>query len=218
MEAAADTLKMAAGEPFEPEPYFSGEGDITVRRVGQSRARHRFIRNDRTFARLRWRGMRRATYQGEGIRLDLSIGPLDRRIAIVSEDGGKSFLIERSRGNPRRDRLKIEMAEGDNFYLTESWDSRFRSEAAMTVYREFNNTALMIFRFHLDRRTQTTVRVRLESAMKYEARFAHRLLALVVCRIILDRRHSGLKPERVKEAPIRFASSLRVRERKRFRG
>jgi hypothetical protein len=52
--------------------------------------------------------------------------------------------------------------------------------------------------------------------MKWEARFVHRLLALSVCRIILERRHSGCRPQRVKETKLRrFASSARVRERKR---
>jgi hypothetical protein len=52
--------------------------------------------------------------------------------------------------------------------------------------------------------------------MRREARFVHRLLALVVCRIILERRHSGSQPLRVKEQPRRFASSARVRDRKRL--
>jgi hypothetical protein len=52
--------------------------------------------------------------------------------------------------------------------------------------------------------------------MKWEARFVHRLLALSVCRIILERRRSGSRPLRVKEMKLRgFASSARVRERKR---
>jgi hypothetical protein len=37
---------------------------------------------------------------------------------------------------------------------------------------------------------------------------------LAVCRIILERRHSGSHPLRVKEKPRHFASSARVRERK----
>jgi len=53
--------------------------------------------------------------------------------------------------------------------------------------------------------------------MKWEARFLHRLLALIVCRIILERRRSGSQPQRVKEMrPRHFASSARVRERKRI--
>jgi hypothetical protein len=53
--------------------------------------------------------------------------------------------------------------------------------------------------------------------MKWEARFMHRLLALIVSRIILERRHSGARPLRVKEKPRRFLSSARVRERKPLR-
>ncbi|MEN3335397.1 MAG: hypothetical protein V7641_4762, partial [Blastocatellia bacterium] len=34
---------------------------------------------------------------------------------------------------------------------------------------------------------------------------------LVVCRIILERRHSGTQPLRVKEHPRHFTSSARVR-------
>jgi hypothetical protein len=51
--------------------------------------------------------------------------------------------------------------------------------------------------------------------MKWESRFIHRLIALIVCRIILERRHSGSRPMRVKERPRGFASSARVRNRKR---
>jgi len=109
----------------------------------------------------------------------------------------------------------VEMAEGDNFRLMRSSDSRLRSEESLSVHKEFYTSTLLVFRFDVRRRTQTTARIEVKPVMKWEARFTHRLLALTVSRIILERRHSGSQPLRVKEQPQRFTSSARVRERKR---
>ena len=208
-----DALDVAAGEIFERE--FIGEGEVVVKREGHSRARHLFSAGDETIARLRWRGLRQAVYEAEGLRYYIAIGALQKRIAIISEDGGESFLLERSRANPRREELRVEMAEGDNFCVTRSWDSRLRSDVSLAVHKEHYKSTLMVFRFSTVRRTQTTVRVEISSTMRRESRFVDRLLALVACRIILERRHSGAQPLRIKEHPRRFASSARVRERKR---
>jgi hypothetical protein len=213
MRASVDILRASAGEAFERD--FIGEGEVVVRREGHSRARHVFMMNGRTIARLRWRGMRRAVYEAEGKRFDIQVGALDKRISIISEDGGESVLIERSRANPNREDMRVEMAESDNFCLMRSLDSRFRSEASFTVHKEFYTSTLLVFNFDTRRRTQTTARISVKPVMKWEARFIHRLLALIVCRIILERRHSGALPLRVKEKPHGFSSSARVRERKR---
>jgi hypothetical protein len=216
MQASVDILGAAAGEAFERD--FMGEGEVIVRREGQSRARHIFTVNGRTIARLRWRGMRRAVYEMDGMKLEINVGALGKRISIISEDGNESFLVERSRANPNREGLRAEMAEGDNFRLMQCLDSRFRSEAAFVVHKEFYTSTLLVFHFNMHRRTQTTVRIAVKPVMKWEARFIHRLLALVVCRIILERRQSGAQPLRVKERERRFPSSSRTRERKRAGG
>lgn len=192
-----------------------GESEIIVRREGLSRARHFFTVNGRTIARLRWRGHRRAVYEAEGQRFDINVNALGKRISIISEDGGKSFLVERSRANPNQEELRGEMAEGDNFFLMRSLDSRLRSEASFTVHKQFYTSTLLVFHFDTRRRTQTTARIEVKQVMKWETRFIHRLLALIVCRIILERRHSGSQPLRVKERPRGFVSSARVRERRR---
>lgn len=205
-----------AGEVFERE--FMGAGEVIVRRVGQSRVRHVFTSNGVTVGRLRWRGLRRAVYEADGVKWDISVGALDKRIAIVSDDGSESFLVERSRANPNKEELRVEMAEGDNFCLKRSWDSRLRGEASFVVSKQFYVSKLLVFHFHMRNRTQTTATIVVNSVMKWEARFMHRLLALIVCRIILERRHSGGRRLRRKEEirPRRFASSARVRERKRI--
>ena len=213
MRASVDIRSMAAGGAFDRD--FIGEGEIIVRREGHSRVRHLFICNGRTIASLRWRGLRRAIYEADGSKLEINVSPLERRLAIISEDGGESFLRERARANPHREEMRVEMAEGDNFRLLRSWDSRLRSEASLLVRKEFYNSTLLIFRFDARRRTQTTARVEVKPVMKWEARFIHRLLALTVCRIILERRHSGSQPLRIKEKPQHFTSSARVRERRR---
>jgi hypothetical protein len=213
MKTGVEILRAAAGEAFERD--FMGEGEIIVRREGHSRARHLFTVNGRTIARLRWRGMRQAVYEAEGLRFDIYVAALGKRIAIISEDGSESFLVERSRANPRREVLRAEMAEGDNFCLMRSCDSRFRSEISFALHKEFYASTLLICRFDTRRRTQTTVRIEIKPVMKWESRFVHRLIALIACRIIVERRHSGARPLRVKERPRRFASSYRVRERKR---
>jgi len=214
MQVGLASLIAAAGEVFERD--FMGAGEVVVQRVGHSRVQHVFTVNGRPIARLRWRGLRRAVYEAEGRRWDINVGALEKRISIITEDGGESFLVERSRANPNKEELRVEMAEGDNFCLMRSWDSRLRAEASFVVHKEFYCSRLLVFHFNMRRRTQTTARVVVNPVMKWESRFMHRLLAVIVCRIILERRHSGSRPLRIKEMKMaRFASSARVRERKR---
>jgi hypothetical protein len=215
MQAGLANLIAAAGEVFERD--FMGAGEVIVERVGQSRVRHVFTVNGRRIARLRWHGLRRAEYEAEGQKWYIRVGVLGKRISIISEEGGESFLVERSRANPNKEGLRIEMAEGDNFCLNRTWDSRLRSDASLIVSKEFYCSKLLVFRFNMRHRTQTTARVVVNPVMKWESRFVHRLLALTICRIILERRNSGSKPLRTKEMQDkRFASSARVRERKRI--
>ncbi|MEK6323835.1 MAG: hypothetical protein AABN33_19500 [Acidobacteriota bacterium] len=215
MQAGLASLIAMAGEVFERD--FMGAGEVIVQRLGHSRVQHVFTVNGRTIARLRWRGLRRAVYEAEGARWDINVGALDKRISIISEDGGESFLVERSRANPNKEELRAEMAEGDNFCVMRSWDSRLRAEASFVVHKQFYCSSLLVFHFNMRRRTQTTARIVITPVMKWETRFMHRLLALGVCRIILERRRSGSRPLRVKEMKLqRFTSSARVRERKRI--
>ena len=156
-------------------------------------------------------------YEAEGAKWDITVAALDKRISIISDDGCESFLVERSRANPNKEELRVEMAEGDNFCLMRSTDSRLRADASFVVHKQFYCSRLLVFHFNMRRRTQTTARVVVNPVMKWEARFMHRLLALISCRIILERRHSGSRPLRTKEMkPGRFASSARVRDRKRI--
>jgi hypothetical protein len=213
MQATIQISSAAAGEAFERD--FMGQGEIIVLREGLSRARHHFTVNGRTIARLRWRGQRRAVYEADGLRYDINVNALGKRISIISEDGSESSLIERSRANPNREELRGEMAEGDNFFLMRSFDSRLRSEASFVIHKQFYNSTLLVFHFDMRHRTQTTARIEVKPVMKWESRFIHRLIALTVCRIILERRNSGSQPLRVKERPRGFTSSARVRDRKR---
>jgi hypothetical protein len=213
MKVGLDILRVSAGEVFERD--FIGQGEIIVRREGNSRARHVFMLNGRVIARLRWRGQRRAVYEAEGVRFDISVRAIERRIAVIAEDGSESFLVERSRANPRKEKMRVEMAEGDNFCLMRAWDSRLKGEASLALHKEFYNSTLLLFRFNTRRRSQTTVRVEVMQVARWESRFLHRLLALTVCRIILERRHSGSQPVRVKEKQSGFATSTSVRQHKR---
>ena len=215
MQAGLASLIAAAGEVFERD--FMGAGEVVVERVGHSRVQHVFTVNGRAIARLRWHGLRRAAYEVDGQKWDIKVGVLGKRISIISEEGGESFLVARSRANPNKEGLRIEMAEGDNFCLKRSWESRLRADASLVINKEFYCSKLLVFHFNMRHRTQTTARVLVNPVMKWEARFIHRLLALTVCRIILERRNSGSKPLRTKEMQDkRFASSARVRERKRI--
>lgn len=215
MQTGIEISRAAAGEAFERD--FMGEGEVVVRREGYSRARHLFMVNGRTIARLRWRGMRRAVYEADGARYYINVSSLDKRISITSEDGSESFLIERSSSNPHKEGLRVEMAEGDNFQLMRKLGSRFRSKESLVVHKQFYTSTLLIFNFDTRRRTQTTVRVEVKPTMKWEARFIHRLLAVIVCRIILERRHSGAQPIRVKEEPQGSRSVARPRSRMRLK-
>jgi len=197
MQASVEILSAAAGEAFEHD--FPEAAEILVRREGHSRARHLFTVNGKTIARLRWRGQRRAVYEAEGLRFYINVGALDKKIMLTSEDCSESHLIERSRANPHRAGLRVEMAEGDNFRLLRARDSRLRSTYSFAINKPFYASTLMVFRFDAHNRTQTTARIEITPTLLREARFAHRLLALVVCRIILERRHSRTQPLRVKE-------------------
>ena len=215
MQTGLASLIAMAGEVFERD--FMGAGEVIVQRVGHSRVQHVFTVNGHTIARLRWRGLRRAVYEAEDARWDINVGALDKRISIISGDGCESFLVERSRANPNKEELRAEMAEGDDFCVKRSWDSRLRAEASFIVHKQFYASRLLVFHFNMRRRTQTTARIVVTPVMKWESRFMHRLLALVVCRIILERRRSGSRPLRVKEMKLqRFTASARVRERKRL--
>ncbi len=214
MYAGNETRISAAGEVFERD--FIGECEVVVRREGHSRARHTFSVNGHIIARLRWRGMRRAVYEAEGACFDINVVALERRISIISEDGSESWLRERSRANPNRAGLRVEMAEGDNFRLLRSRDSRLRSRVSIKVQKQFYASTLLVFQFDKRLRTQTTTRIKVNAVMKWEARFVHRLLALIVSRIILERRHSGARPLRIKEEPRRFASGASIRGRRRL--
>src|SRR5215469_15873443 len=147
MQVGIETLRATAGETFER--YFIGQGEIIVRREGHSRVRHIFTINDRVIARLRWHGLRRALYETEDARFYIGVSALGKRISITSEDGGESFLVERSRANPNKQQLRVEMAEGDNFRLERSWDSRFRSDTSFIIHKEFYTSTLLVFRFDL---------------------------------------------------------------------
>lgn len=215
MQTGLSSLVAVAGEAFERD--FMGAGEVIVQRVGNSRVRHVFTINGRTIARLRWHGSRRAVYEAEGGRWYISVGALDKRISITSDEGCESLLVERSRSNPNKEEMRAEMAEGDNFCVMRSWDSRLRAEVSFVVQKQFYASRLLVFHFNMRRRTQTTARIVINPVMKWESRFMHRLMALGVCRIIVERRRSGSRPLRVKEMKLRsFTTSSRVRDRKRL--
>lgn len=215
MEAKLNYLTSAAGDTFERD--FLGECEIVVRREGHSRARHSFTVKNRVIGRLRWIGMRRAVYEGEGETYDIKVGNLGRSISIFSAENKESQLVERSRANPHKAGIRAEMAEGDNFRLVRLDDNRPRLEQSFVVNKKFYHSQLLVFRFDTLQRSQTTARIHVNPAMKWETRFMHRLLALVVCRIILERREAGSQRIRVKEKEQpHLSSSARVRERKRI--
>ncbi|HSF23261.1 MAG TPA: hypothetical protein VLE20_03465 [Blastocatellia bacterium] len=214
MYAGNETLISAAGEVFERD--FIGECEVVVHREGHSCARHTFRVNGLAIARLRWRGMRRAVYEADGVRFDINVRALERHISVISEDGSESWLRERSRANPNRAGLRVEMAEGDNFRLMRSLDRRFRSRVSIKVHKQFYTSTLLVFEYDKRRRTQTTTRIKVNAVMKWEARFVHRLLALIVSRIILERRQSGARPLRTKEEPRRFAAGPCAGRRRRL--
>ena len=112
--------------------------------------------------------------------------------------------------------MVVEMAEGDDFCLDRGRKGSLRSQSSISVHKKFYQSTLLVFSFDTDRRTQTTVRIEVTPSMKWEARYLHRLIALVVCRIILERRHSGAQPVRVKEKHCRFVDGKRDRNRRRF--
>jgi hypothetical protein len=213
MQKGAEILRASAGEAYERD--FVGEGEILVQREGYSHIRHIFVHHGKTLARLKWYGMRRAVYEAEGVRYDISIGALAKRIRVISEGGSESLLLERSRGNARQEDLRVEMAEGDNFCLTRSRNNRLRHESVLELHKAFYASTLLVYRYDVKQRTQTTVRIMVKPTMQREAKFAHRLLALVVCRIILERRKSGAHPHRIKERQDHFVFGAPARERKR---
>ena len=110
MQAGLANFIAAAGEVFERD--FMGASQVIVQRVGHSRAQHVFTVNGRTIARLRWRGSRRAVYEADGAKWDIIVGALDKRVSVIAEDGGESFLVERSRANPNKRRAACRDGQG----------------------------------------------------------------------------------------------------------
>lgn len=214
MYAGNEIRIAAAGEVFERD--FIGECEVVVRREGHSCARHTFSVDGHIIARLRWKGMRRAVYEAEGTRFDINVWALQRRISIIGDDGSESWLRERSRANPNRAGLRVEMAEGDNFRLIRAGDGRLRSQVSIKVQKQFYASTLLVFQFDKRHRTQTTARIKVNAVLKWEARFTHRLLALIVSRIIVERRHSGARRLRIKEEPRRPAAGAGACPRRRF--
>src|SRR5215471_13702050 len=145
MQNGVEILKLAAGLDLEID--FLGEGEILVKREGYSRMRHLLTFKGKRIGQLRWHGMRRAVYEADGMKFHINVGALERQISIASDDGKESFLKERSRANPRKEELRVEMAEGDNFCVARSLDSRFRSEASFAVHKEFYTSTLLTCRF-----------------------------------------------------------------------
>lgn len=215
MEAKINYLISTTGDVFEQD--FIGECEVVVCREGHSRARHTLMVGKRTIGRLRWIGMRRAVYEADGVQFDITVSAFGKRISIVAQDDKESHLVERSRANPNKAGIRLEMAEGDNFRLLRYLDSRLRSEQSFVVNKRFYNSHLLVFRFNARQRSQTTARIEVQHTMKWEARFMHRLFALVLCRIILERRESGAHRVRMKERKNHgFSSSMRLREHKRI--
>ena len=108
------------------------------------------------------------------------------------------------------------MAEGDNFQLLRGLGA-VSDQKLLSIVIKSSTPRRCSFYFDTRRRTQTTVRIEVRPVMKWEARFVHRLLALVVCRIILERRHSGAQPIRVKERPRGSVGGSRSRSRRQLR-
>src|ERR1044071_2163779 len=142
MKANVNYFTSGAGDAFEQD--FIGECEVVVRREGHSRARHIFTVGNRTIARLRWIGMRRAVYEADGQTFDINVRPLGKCITFVSPDGNESFLVERSKANPHKAGLRVEMAEGDNFRLLRNLDSRLRGEQSIVINKKFYNSQLLV--------------------------------------------------------------------------
>ncbi|MGH9761854.1 MAG: hypothetical protein ACREDR_22780 [Blastocatellia bacterium] len=189
------------GRPLDRD--FVEEGELLVRREGFSRARHSFALNGNRLGRLRWRGLRRAEYEGGEARYDIYVGALEKGVRLISQSGGESRLIERSRPNKRGEGLRIEMAEGATFCMSEARGVRGRLTAAVVIRKAFQTTDLLVCSYETRRRTQTTLRIVVTPDMKRESRFFHRIIALVACWVILERRRQGGQPMKRKEVKVR---------------
>lgn len=187
------------GAARELDGDFIDGGEVLVEREGYTRSRHSFTINGEWLADLSWRGRRRAFYRNERKRYEISVGPLQKLVRIISDDGKESQLIERSRTRQRARRLRIEMAEGANFCLFEKASRGPRQPATILVRKPFETLVLVECSYQIQERTQTTVRITIKPGMKGEERYLHRIMALITCWIILQRRRSGLKPHRIKE-------------------
>ena len=110
-----------------------------------------------------------------------------RKIRAVEQDGQLSKLIIPSNHNYTRRDLNIRMHNGDDFIVRRRRFDRWGASRLEVRKRHYLNSVLV---FHFDSDDPgSTILVDVERLMRWEMAHFHRLLALVVTRIGLERRH-----------------------------
>jgi hypothetical protein len=184
----AEAVFYTAGLGAYFETDFCGEGRIKVVRKGRSRAHYLLKLNGTDIAELCWRGPRRVRYTTleDRAHFDMKIGPMKRKIRGVDADGKLSRLIIPSNRDLGRRDLRAQMYNGDNFFVHRHHVNRWGGCRFEVHKQHYPNNVLV---FHFDTEDPASpILVDIAKLMRWEMQHFHRLLALVITRICLERR------------------------------
>lgn len=175
-----------------PEEDFCGRGRVKVVRKGRYHPTHCLIFNNEEIADLTWERRRRLRYTIASTRFhyDLVIGHMERKIKVVDEDGHTSKLLVGPNNSSLRRDMRVQMADGDNFFVKRSPVDRWGG-CRFEVRKQHYLNNVLVFNF-TPRDHDSPILIDVERLMKWEIRHFHPLLALVTARIGLEYRLNGV--------------------------
>lgn len=190
MGGGTGSLTLALGAL--PETDFCGRGRIRVVRKGRYHPVYALSFNGDSIAELAWQGRRRITYvaSASGSRFDLKIGPMQRKIRAVDDDGRIAKIMVSSNHNLARREMRLLMGDGDVFLARRGPLDRFGATRLEIRKQHYLNAVLV---FHFDPNdVAAPILIDVERLMRWEIRHFHPILALVTSRIGLEYKWNGV--------------------------
>lgn len=176
-----------------PEMDLCGHGRITVDRYGRRRPEYRLMCDGELLATLLWCGPRRLRYtvfRSED-SMDLIVGPRKRRIHAIERNGRTSRIIINSNKNLARHDISLQTYDGANFFVLRQCADRWGT-VRFEVHKQFYPHNLLVFRYD-ERDAAAPIQIDVERLMRWEIKHFHRMIALVLSRIVLEYGMRGLR-------------------------
>lgn len=188
--AGTGSLSLALGAI--PESDFCGRGRIRVVRRGRYHPVYTLSFNGEPIAELSWQGRRRISYLAHesGARYDMKIGPMQRKIRSVDQDGRIAKIQVSSNHNLSRREMKLLMSDGDIFLAKRGAVDRFGG-GRLEVRKQHYVNSLLIFHFDAGD-PAAPILIDVERLMRWEIRHFHSILSLVTARIGLEHKWNGV--------------------------